>query len=326
MVDGELKTVKVAEDATINGVSYTSSQSAIVKKLAAGLFKSYSTNNKGIITRLTAYNDYNGTDAEGFLQGVGIDKTSKEYTVTLNTAGKLTLKNGTKDTTHYKNEIITVDKDAKIFYVNTDDEISVSSYNAIAKDENDVVYAVIKDYMVKTLVIYEKDGNTDPAAPTLSDDIDVKSVDIDTTTTIKFYVESGKATTLTTSDIKAILADKGCKDIAKGTTGWSFTYDGMTFTGVTVTPVQVYKVAVKYSNDSTVATGDVKLVAENGVVTVTVKNADGSAFASTYTTATVTGATGTVSAFTQAPDNKSATFKFTFSGLNKDAELVVTLA
>ena len=84
--------------------------------------------------------------------------------------------------------------------------------------------------------------------------------------------------------------------------------------------------AVKYSNDSTVATGDVKLVAENGVVTVTVKNADGSAFASTYTTATVTGATGTVSAFTQAPDNKSATFKFTFSGLDKDAELVVTLA
>ena len=323
VVDGELKSVKVAEDATINGNSTLTS--AQVKDKAAGLFKSYSTNNKGIITRLTAYNDYDGTDAEGFLQGVGIDKTSKEYTVTLNTAGKLTLKNGTKDTTNYKNEIITVDKDAKIFYVNTDDEISVSSYNAIAKDENDVVYAVIKDYMVKTLVIYEKDGNTDPAAPTLSDDIEVKSVDIDTATTITYYVEAG-AKTLTTSDIKAILADKGCKDITKGTAGWSFTYDGMTFTGVTVTPVQVYKVAVKYSNDSTVATGDVKLVAENGVVTVTVKNADGSAFASTYTTATVTGATGTVSAFTQAPDNKSATFKFTFSGLDKDAELVVTLA
>ena len=138
---------------------------------------------KGLITRLTAYNDYDGTDKEGFLQGVGIDKTSKEYTVTLNTAGKLTLKNGTKDTTHYKDEIITVDKDAKIFYVNTDDEISVSSYNAIAKDENDVVYAVIKDYMVKTLVIYEKGGNTDPVTPPLSDDIEVKTVDIDTPNT-----------------------------------------------------------------------------------------------------------------------------------------------
>lgn len=201
---------------------------------------------KGLITRLTAYNDYDGTDKEGFLQGVGIDKTSKEYTVTLNTAGKLTLKNGTTDTTNRKNEIVTVDKDAKSFYVNTDDEISVFSYNTIAKDENDVVYAVIKDYMVKTLVIYEKDGNTDPVTPPLSDDIEVKTVDIDTPqTTIKFYVESGKATTLTTSDIKAILADKGCKDITKSGATWSFTYDGMTFAGVTVTQEQVYKVTFK---------------------------------------------------------------------------------
>ena len=201
---------------------------------------------KGLITRLTAYNDYDGTDKEGFLQGVGIDKTSKEYTVTLNTAGKLTLKNGTTDTTNHKNEIVTVDKDAKSFYVNTDDEISVFSYNTIAKDENDVVYAVIKDYMVKTLVIYEKDGNTDPVTPPLSDDIEVKTVDIDTPkTTIKFYVESGKATTLTTSDIKAILADKGCKDITKSGATWSFTYDGMTFAGVTVTQEQVYKVTFK---------------------------------------------------------------------------------
>ena len=201
---------------------------------------------KGLITRLTAYNDYDGTDKEGFLQGVGIDKTSKEYTVTLNTAGKLTLKNGTTDTTNHKNEIITVDKDAKSFYVNTDDEISVFSYNTIAKDENDVVYAVIKDYMVKALVIYEKDGNTDPVTPPLSDDIEVKTVDIDTpNTTIKFYVESGKATTLTTSDIKAILADKGCKDITKSGATWSFTYDGMTFAGVTVTQEQVYKVTFK---------------------------------------------------------------------------------
>ena len=87
---------------------------------------------KGLITRLTAYNDYDGTDKEGFLQGVGIDKTSKEYTVTLNTAGKLTLKNGTTDTTNRKNEIVTVDKDAKSFYVNTDDEISVFSYKTLS--------------------------------------------------------------------------------------------------------------------------------------------------------------------------------------------------
>ena len=58
---------------------------------------------------------------------------------------------------------------------------------------------------------------------------------------------------------------------------------------------------------------------------MTVKNADGSAFAGTYTGADVKGAAGTVSKFAQATDNKSATFDFTFSGLEKDVELVVTL-
>ena len=286
------------------------------KDKAAGLFKSYSTNNKGIITRLTAYNDYNGTDKEGFLQGVGIDKTSKEYTVTLNTAGKRTPASGIVDSS-YKNEIVTVDKDAKIFYVNTDDEISVSSYNAITKDENDVVYAVIKDYMVKTLVIYEKDGNTDPAAPTLSDDIDVKSVDIDTTTTIKFYVESGKATTLTTSDIKAILADKGCKDIAKGTTGWSFTYNGMTFTDVAVTSAQVYKVNFKIADAYTVDVDKVYM-AQGDVITVTVTGGD-------WSSVTMT-ATGTEGTFTVSDQTGSSpcTAKITATALTKDATVTIS--
>ena len=49
-------------------------------------------------------------------------KISKEYTVKLGL-----VKDG-----EYK-YTVTVDKDAKIFYVNTDDEISVSSYSAIAR-------------------------------------------------------------------------------------------------------------------------------------------------------------------------------------------------
>mgnify|MGYP002534115848 CR=1 FL=1 len=64
---------------------------------------------------------------------------------------------------------------------------------------------------------------------------------------------------------------------------------------------------------------------ESGMTADVQKNADGSAFASTYTGADVKGATGTVSNFEQAKDNKSATFDFTFSGLDKDVELVVTL-
>ena len=315
VVDGELKTVKVAQDVKVDGVKQTEMQ---IKKNFGGLFKSYTTD-KGIITSVKTYEDYDknqDVENESAVNGTvsGIDKVSKEYTVKLGLQ-----KNG-----EYK-YTITVDKDAKIFYVNTDDEISVSSYSAIAKDDNDVVYAVVKDYMVKTLIVYEQDGNADPVKPDLSKDVEVKSVDIDTPeTTITYYVEAGKKD-LTTSDIKAILADKGCKDITKSGSKWSFTYDGMSFEGVTVVTTQVYVVSVKYSNDSTVATSNVKMVAKDGVITVTVKNADGSAFASTYKDADVKGAAGTVSNFEQAKDNKSATFDFTFSGLDKDVELVVTL-
>ena len=317
VVDGELKTVKVAQDVKVDGVKQTEKQ---IKKNFGGLFKSYTTD-KGIITSVKTYEDYDknqDVENESAVNGTvsGIDKVSKEYTVKLGL-----VKDG-----EYK-YTITVDKDAKIFYVNTDDEISVSSYSAIAKDDNDVVYAVVKDYMVKTLIVYEQDGNdANPGKPELSKDVEVKSVDIDTPeTTITYYVEAGKKD-LTTSDIKAILADKGCKDITKSKDStWTFTYDGMTFEGVTVVTTQVYVVSVKYSNDSTVATSNVKMVAKNGVITVTVKNADGSAFASTYKDADVKGAAGTVSNFEQAKDNKSATFDFTFSGLDKDVELVVTL-
>ena len=316
VVDGELKTVKVAQDVKVDGVKQTEKQ---IKKNFGGLFKSYTTD-KGIITSVKTYEDYDknqDVENESAVNGTvsGIDKVSKEYTVKL----------GLQKDGEYK-YTVTVDKDAKIFYVNTDDEISVSSYSAIAKDDNDVVYAVVKDYMVKTLIVYEQDGNdANPVKPELSKDVEVKSVDIDTPeTTITYYVEAGKKD-LTTSDIKAILADKGCKDITKSGSKWSFTYDGMSFEGVTVVTTQVYVVSVKYSNDSTVATSNVKMVAKDGVITVTVKNADGSAFASTYTGADVKGATGTVSNFEQAKDNKSATFDFTFSGLDKDVELVVTL-
>ena len=315
VVDGELKTVKVAQDVKVDGVKQTEKQ---IKKSFGGLFKSYTTD-KGIITSVKTYEDYDknqDVENESAVNGTvsGIDKVSKEYTVKLGL-----VKDG-----EYK-YTVTVDKDAKIFYVNTDDEISVSSYSAIAKDDNDVVYAVVKDYMVKTLIVYEQDGNADPVKPELSKDVEVKSVKVGPTTEITYYVEAGEKE-LSVSDIKAILTDKGCTDISVNGYGeWSFTYDGMKFTEVDVVTTQVYAVSVKYSNDSTVATSNVKLVAKNGVITVTVKNADGSAFAGTYTGADVKGAAGTVSNFEQAKDNKSAKFDFTFSGLDKDVELVVTL-
>ena len=320
VVDGELKTVKVAQDVKVDGVKQTEKQ---IKKSFGGLFKSYTTD-KGIITSVKTYADYENyqdVENESAVNGTvsGIDKVSKEYTVKLGLQ-----KNG-----EYK-YTVTVDKDAKIFYVNTDDEISVSSYSAIAKDDNDVVYAVVKDYMVKTLIVYEQDGNdANPVKPELSKDVEVKSVDIDTPdTTITYYVEAG-AKTLTTSDIKAILADKGCKDITKSKDGtWTFTYDGMTFEGVTVVTTQVYALTVKNElpdnyKDAKVSC-DSKFVAKGDTVVVTVTDVD------TWTTPnniTVTGTAidGSVTA-ELLKDNKGATYTFKIGTLTADATVTVEKA
>ena len=308
VVDGELKTVKVAQDVKVDGVKQTEKQ---IKKSFGGLFKSYTTD-KGIITSVKTYADYENyqdVENESAVNGTvsGIDKVSKEYTVKLGLQ-----KNG-----EYK-YTVTVDKDAKIFYVNTDDEISVSSYSAIAKDDNDVVYAVVKDYMVKTLIVYEQDGNADPVKPELSKDVEVKSVDIDTpNTTITYYVEAG-AKTLTTSDIKAILADKGCKDITKSGDKWSFTYDGMTFEGVKVVTTQVYVVTFKCTVDKyTVTPNKVTVAADETVKDLKLSGGTG------WTNYSVSADVGTATA--TATDDLAVTFKWEApSNLAADTQVTIS--
>ena len=310
VVDGELKTVKVAQDVKVDGVKQTEKQ---IKKSFGGLFKSYTTD-KGIITSVKTYADYENyqdVENESAVNGTvsGIDKVSKEYTVKLGLQ-----KNG-----EYK-YTVTVDKDAKIFYVNTDDEISVSSYSAIAKDDNDDVYAVIKDYMVKTLIVYEQDGNdANPVKPELSKDVEVKSVDIDTpNTTITYYVEAG-AKTLSTSDIKAILADKGCKDITKSKDGtWTFTYDGMTFEGVTVVTTQVYVVTFKCAIDKyTVTPNKVTVAAGETVKGLKLSGGTG------WTNYSVSADEGTATA--TATDDLAVTFKWEApSNLAADTQVTIS--
>ena len=308
VVDGELKTVKVAQDVKVDGVKQTEKQ---IKKNFGGLFKSYTTD-KGIITSVKTYEDYDknqDVENESAVNGTvsGIDKVSKEYTVKLGLQ-----KNG-----EYK-YTITVDKDAKIFYVNTDDEISVSSYSAIAKDDNDVVYAVVKDYMVKTLIVYEQDGNADPVKPDLSKDVEVKSVDIDTpNTTITYYVEAGKKD-LTTSDIKAILADKGCKDITKSGDKWSFTYDGMSFEGVTVVTTQVYVVTFKCAIDKYTVTPN-KVTVAAGKTVEDLKLSGGTGWTNYSVSADVGTATAT------ATDDLAVTFKWEApSNLAADTQVTIS--
>ena len=150
IVNGEIKTVKVADDAKILDKDGNITSTKAVK--ADGLYKSYATNKYGVITTLREFTPYSDGITKQYFVGEGIDKVSKEYTVILNTAGKYSMP---------KNETITVDDKADIYYVDKDGNISTSSYKSIAVDDNDQVYAIVKDYLVKTLVIFEvKDPDT----------------------------------------------------------------------------------------------------------------------------------------------------------------------
>ena len=151
IVNGEIKTIKVDET---------------VGKTLSGLYKSFTTDKYGVVSKTpSTYANYDedNNDTKQVLEGEGIDKTSKEYTVTLDTA-----KNGV-------NAVITVDDNAKVYYVDKDGNISESSYKSITKDSNDMVYAIVEDNLVKTLVIEEvenddagKDDDVKPGTNALS--------------------------------------------------------------------------------------------------------------------------------------------------------------
>ena len=156
VVDGEPTTVKVASTVKVDGTAVGETAAG---QLGNELFGRYTTNKDGIITSLTSGTAYTDGAEQGIVNDAkGIDRVSKEYTVLVG-----------KNATGY-DFTITVDEDADIFYVDEDGDVNVSSYNAIAIDEDDLVYAVVDDYMVQTLVIYEVDttNNAQPATVTVT--------------------------------------------------------------------------------------------------------------------------------------------------------------
>ena len=145
VVDGKIETVKVDVDAKCGTTAAADLD---------GLYSDYTVSSKGYITGLTKYGPYNNTSDKTAVNGVvGINKTSKEYTVII--GGKT----------------ITCADGMKVFYVDKNGNITESSYAAIYPDNNDLVYAVVDKYLVKTLVIFEQEdkgaasGTFDPANP-----------------------------------------------------------------------------------------------------------------------------------------------------------------
>ena len=140
IVDGKITTVKVADK--------------VGAEDKAGYYSHYTVDKDGYVSSTDDYTKLSTSkipnDGTYYLAGKGIAKTSADYTVTLDT------QSGGKNLT------VTVDEKAKIFYEDKDGNIAESSYKNIALDENDLVYAIIDDYMVTNLVVCERDTDKDP--------------------------------------------------------------------------------------------------------------------------------------------------------------------
>ena len=177
IVDGKITTVKVADKAGAED--------------KAGYYSHYTVDKDGYVSSTNDYTKLNTNkipnDGTYYLAGKGIAKTSADYTVTLDT------QSGGKNLT------VTVDEKAKIFYEDKDGNIAESSYKNIALDENDLVYAIIDDYMVTNLVVCGRE--------TIKDDGD------DTTVVIK-----GTKSTIANTDALLKTVENGAYTFAAGTT------------------------------------------------------------------------------------------------------------
>ena len=159
VINGEIKEVMVDWNVEVNGKTLAS---ADVKSLN-GLFESYSVDKYGVITRLTSYSTdaYNNTDAKQVFNNTpkieGVDSSNNTVTAV---AAKSTIGIDKKSADY--TVLVKYDGTTKVYAVDEDGNITESSYKAITKDTNDMVYAVIEDYLVKALVIEDVDDGKAP--------------------------------------------------------------------------------------------------------------------------------------------------------------------
>ena len=229
IVDGKISTVKVKYNTVVNKVTADDLN---------GLFSNYSTNNKSYITDLTPYaKTFDNKSAEkAVINGLeGIDKTSKEYTISV---GYSVDKNGEVSYTH----TITVDDNAKIYFVDKDGNISESSYSAIYPDDNDLVYAVVEDYLVKTLVIQEvKDKDTSKKDPAKDPTIKEVSLSDEGVITLTLTGEAAKDTEYTVTIQKYIEAQDKWVDAATQPVTVRIGNDTVTSSNVTLATGGIYR-------------------------------------------------------------------------------------
>ena len=184
VVNGEITTVKVAEELG-DGLN--------------GLYKSFSTNKYGVITKVTRYDSFdNTTDSKQAVNGgTGVDKRSGDYTVILDTAA----------TTPWT---VSVDDDAAFYTVDKKGNISTGSYRSVVKDNNDKVYAVISDYLVQSLFIETvEDDEKDSGKVEIPSNVVVDISDLNSMT-VTYRTGTDKPNAMDAVEyLKTALADKG---------------------------------------------------------------------------------------------------------------------
>ncbi len=339
VINGEIKTVKVDQNVkVVNAAGVTTTLTSAQTKNVDGLFKGYSVDKYGIITTLRAYDAYSAnTDKKVALTGVGIDKVSKEYTVKLDTANV--------------EQVITCDDNMKVYYVDEDGNISESSYGAIAVDSNDRVYAVVQDYLVKTLVICEVPAGKNPGAPTSytfdAADASVTVKQNKNSNAYSFKVEPAEfvpaGATLTVSYnvlIDGFVVDSDSKTATVANAGEAVSFnvrdtsnvagDDETVT-VKITNVTTDKVSVKYVNGDT----NGALATVSAAKTVKVGTADSNFKFTVDTSSTATSLKYSVTGLKTAADNvtdktfttsdKSEQTVSNTTGAKGDAYVVVTV-
>ena len=293
IVDGKITTVKV-KDTTTNAAKLN------------GLYKNYSTNNKGYITNTTAYATYTDGNTKQYLSGAGIAKTSKEYTVTLDTVSG------------GKNAVITVDDNAKIYFVDKDGNISESSYKAIYQDVNDKVYAIVEDFLVKTLIVEEVDDDKKPDAPSVIDGYEVSTKISGTTVTVTAKATTSAATVLDLA--VAALDEAGYSDIhVKDITTISAT-KGKVTVDYTVAHNKAYKVTFTTADAKVVCSPASIYLAQGDEVSVEVTNG----YTTWDTVRTWTATTLATTAMKAAGTGKVQTVTMTVGAIAADTNVVMS--
>ena len=237
-----------------------------------------------------------------------------------------------------------VDENAKVVFIQSNDGKSTTEYETGAKEvqsfieslnkkENAgyffTISAILKNGAAQVVIINDGIDATYKGNKTDVDTSAIKGITLsETDTKVRYYgTQPSPDATLAAIEAKILAGGNTITEKAKNGTvytwkvtdshGFAGAYKFNTSSGYT----QLFKVTFTY-NDGTAVTPAVEYMAAGDSVTLTISNKDGSAFSGSYTGATIGGSAGTD--FQMAADHKSATVKWTATGLSADANLTVS--